>query len=273
MGVFLVWRGCPERRSESPSSPIVLRAVMADIALLLGPVVFRDFEVPPRINIGGAQRVAVHRLVGGARVIDSLGRDDAELRFEGVFSGQDATLRARTLDQLRAAGAPLPLTWDVFYYTAILTRFEADYRTPWWIPFRIACTVLRDEAAALAQTVFSLTDSIGSDMAAAISWADGASIGLSGAQSALSATNATVRGTSDYAGALASLGAANDASSTAISSAETALNTSGINTASSASAGVTALNAAVSANQQLAGLAIAQGYLGRATVNLANAST
>ncbi|MGH7211420.1 MAG: hypothetical protein ACREF1_08165, partial [Acetobacteraceae bacterium] len=96
---------------------------MADIALLLGPVAFQGFEVPACINIGGAQRVAVHRLIGGARVIDSLGRDDSELRFEGVFSGRDATLRARTLDQLRAAGAPLPVTWDVFYYTAILTRF------------------------------------------------------------------------------------------------------------------------------------------------------
>ncbi|MEO8716062.1 MAG: hypothetical protein ABI369_13715, partial [Acetobacteraceae bacterium] len=180
---------------------------MADIALLLGPVVFQDFEVPARINIGGRQRVAVHRLVGGARVIDSLGRDDAELRFEGVFSGQDATLRARTLDQLRAAGSPLPVTWDVFYYTVVVTTFEADYRSAWWIPYRIACTVLRDEAAALLNSVFSLADSAVADISEAISWV-GTDFGLGAAQSALSAPNAVVRGASDYATAETSLEAA-----------------------------------------------------------------
>ncbi len=246
---------------------------MADIALLLGPVVFQDFEVPARINLGGDQRLAVHRLVGGARVIDSLGRDDAELRFGGVFSGRDATLRARTLDELRAAGAPLPLTWDVFYYTVILKRFEADYRSGWWIPFRIACTVLRDEAAALVDAAFSLADSVGSDVAAAVSWAVGTDVDLGAAQSALTAPSATVRGASDYVGALASLGAAQGAVSQATGSAEAALNSAGLATASSAAVAVPGLGAAVLSAGQLAALAAAGGYVGRAAINLANAST
>ena len=246
---------------------------MADIALLLGPVAFQDFEVPARINIGGAQRVAVHRLIGGARVIDSLGRDDAELRFEGVFSGQDATLRARTLDQLRVAGAPLPVTWDVFYYTAVLTRFEADYRSAWWIPFRIACTVVHDEAAALLDVAFSLADSTASDVSAAISWMAGPDLGLAAAQSALSAPSATVRGTSDYAGAQGNLTAAQSAFSQTISATGIALNSAAFGSASSASDGIVGLGTAVSSAQQLGALVIAGGYLGRAISNLANAST
>ncbi len=246
---------------------------MSDITLLLGPVVFHDFEVPARINIGGIQRLALHRLVGGARVIDLLGRDDAEIRFEGVFSGSDATLRARTLDELRASGMTLPLTWDVFYYTVLVTQFEAEYRTSWWIPFRIACTVLRDEAAALISTAVTLVDSVAADITAAVSAAGGAGLDLSATQSALGLPNATIFGASAYAGAQASLGSAQTSISQGITSAEGALNDAGLASASSASAGIEGLGAATSAAQQLAALTVARGYVARAAVNLSNAST
>ena len=36
--------------------------------LLLGPVLFQDFELPERISWGGKQRLTVHRLPGGTRV-------------------------------------------------------------------------------------------------------------------------------------------------------------------------------------------------------------
>lgn len=117
--------------------------------LLLGPVAFQDFEIPSGINFGGKQRLALHRLPGGSRVIDALGRDDAQIGFSGVFAGSDATLRARSLDELRVAGIALPLTWDIFFYTVLIADFYADYRNGWWIPYHIICTVVRDEASAL----------------------------------------------------------------------------------------------------------------------------
>lgn len=246
---------------------------MADITLLLGPVAFNDFEVPAKINIGGAQRVALHRLVGGTRVIDSLGRDDTEIKFEGVFSGPDATLRARTLDELRASGRPLPLTWDVFYYTVILTKFEAEYRTSWWIPFCISCTVLRDEAAALVNAAISITDSLVADVAAAVSAAIAGGVDLTAAQSAISTSNATSWGTSDYTAAQTSLGNAQASVTQGVATAESALIGSGFGSASSPGAGITSLGTAISAAQQLATLTTAQGYIGRAALNLLNAGT
>ncbi len=246
---------------------------MPDIALLLGPVVFEDFEVPAHINVGGGQRLAVHKLVGGARVIDSLGRDDAEICFSGTFSGSDATIRARTLDTLRAAGQPLPLTWDVFYYTVVISRFEADYRNGWWIPYRITCTVLRDEASALIQTVVSLATSALSDIGAAVSQASSAGLDLSGAQTALAAPDATQRGTAAYTTAQASLGGAQASIGQSISSAEATLSGAGLGTAGSAGAGITGLSSSLNASQQLAALTAAQAYTGRAAINLANAST
>ena len=246
---------------------------MGDITLVLGPVVFNDFEIPARINIGGAQRVALHCLIGGTRVIDSLGRDDAEIRFEGVFTGVDATLRARTLDELRASGTPLPLTWDVFYYTVILTHFEAQYQSSWWIPFRIICTVLRDEAAALLSTVVSLADSLVSDLTAAASAATGGGVDLTAALSTVSAPDATSWGSSGYMAAQTSLGGAQATLSQSLGTAEAALAGSGFGSVSSPSAGVASLNAATSAAQQLGALTTARAYVGRASLNLANAGT
>ena len=40
---------------------------MSNVALLLGHIAFQDFEVPATINIGGDQRLAIHRLLGGTR--------------------------------------------------------------------------------------------------------------------------------------------------------------------------------------------------------------
>ena len=65
---------------------------------MLGPVVFRDFEVPERINLGGRQRLAVHMLPGGGRVVDAMGPDDAPIRWSGTFSGVDAAERVRMLE-------------------------------------------------------------------------------------------------------------------------------------------------------------------------------
>jgi hypothetical protein len=124
---------------------------MRDVALLLGPVAFQDFEIPSGVNFGGRQRLALYRLPGGSRVIDALGRDDAQISFAGIFAGPNATQRARSLDQLRVAGTALPLTWDVLFYTVLISNFYADYRNGWWIPYQIVCTVLRDEASTLPQ--------------------------------------------------------------------------------------------------------------------------
>ena len=92
---------------------------MSDFSLTLGPVAFAGFELPSSITIGGHQRLAIHRLPGGLRIIDALGPDPADIAFSGIFTGPDAADRARLLDALRVAGAALPLAWDAFMYTVV----------------------------------------------------------------------------------------------------------------------------------------------------------
>ena len=154
--------------------------------LVLGPVAFETFEVPARIGFGGHQRMVVHTLPGGARIIDTMGRDDAPIAWSGAFSGPDAALRARLLDILRSEGAVWTLAWDAFSFSVIIAEFEAQYERSNWIPYRVSCTVLADDAAVLAQAAVSVVGLALGDLAAAASYpgidASGAiaALGLSG---------------------------------------------------------------------------------------------
>ena len=223
--------------------------------LLLGPVTFQRFELPPRIGFGGEQRLAVHRLPGGARVIDAMGPDEAPIAWSGAFAGPDAADRARALDLLRAEGLPLPLAWDAFAYLVVIAAFEAIYERPNWVPYRIACAVLLDPTQAVATLTGPLAASVGADLSAA------AGVDTSAASAALAAPGATTLGTGAYGTAVGAVGAAQASAAAGMSSAGAALLAAGDP--------VSAANAA----GQLAQFADANGFLSRAVANLANATS
>lgn len=112
--------------------------------LLLGPVLFQAFEVPAWVRFGGRQRLAVHTLPGGGRVVDALGADEGDLSWSGAFSGPDAGLRAQVLDELRRAGQPLLCAWGGWAYQVVIAAFEAQSAGPWWVPYRLRLLVLYD---------------------------------------------------------------------------------------------------------------------------------
>ncbi len=232
--------------------------------LLLGPMLFQDFELPERITWGGAQLLSVHRLPGGVRVIDAMGRDDAEISWSGVFSGGSAGVRARAIDLMRAQGVVWPLVWDAFFYSVVVARFEADYAHANWIPYRIACTVLRDEAEALVEVAVSLAADALNDLASADGMGSG--IDFSAPLAALGATDATTRGSAAYGGAVSSLSNASAQINASMATQEATLNAATPDN----EAGLTQ---ATSAAGSLASLAGASGYVQRALVNLQSAGT
>ena len=225
-------------------------------AVMLGSVAFADFEVPESIRFGGAQKLAVHRLPGGARVIDAMGRDDADLTWSGFFSGASAADRARMVDQMRAEGGQLTLIWDAFCYDVIIRRFEVDYRNPFWLPYRIICTVVWDEAQANADLVLPLSTSILGDLAVAA----GYGIDVTQAQSALSMANAMSNGSSAFAAANSSLAAMSQNIDQVIESSGSEVGT--LNPASD-----------VSPLATLASFSMARGHAARAARNLSDASS
>ena len=127
-----------------PPAPSSAPAAPAKTRLLLGDFEFKDFEVPEQIAIGGAQRLGVHKLIGGKRVIDALGRDDAPVCWSGIFLSENAQIRARRLDYMRAQGDVLTLTWDEMSYQVVICDLTIDYKRRYHLPYRISLVVLQD---------------------------------------------------------------------------------------------------------------------------------
>jgi hypothetical protein len=227
---------------------------MAD-DLLLGPVSFQGFELPGRIVFGGRQRMAVHILPGGTRVIDAMGRDDADISWSGAFSGADAADRARLLDAMRVEGAVLSLAWDAFCYLVVIASFEAAYETVNWVPYRITCKVVADQAQSVATEVVSLATSLLGDLATAAT----GGVDASAAVTALGVSGATAPGTVAYAQALGAVGQVGSTIS------------AGMTTAGSALLAAPDPATAATAAGTLANLANAQGYVGRTLANLSSA--
>lgn len=141
--------------------------------LVLGPVVFRGFEVPERITFGGAQRLAVHALPGGGRVVDAMGAEEAPIVWSGVFSGPDSAWRVRTLERLRRDGAVLPLSWQGWRYSVVIERLAIEATNPAWMPYRLRVCVVTEGAGAADE---GLLEAVTLDEAVAL----GAGSGLEG---------------------------------------------------------------------------------------------
>jgi len=229
---------------------------MSGVVISLGGVDLQDFEVPERILISGGQRVAIHDLIGGGRAIDALGADAGVIEFGGVFSGDDAAVRAQILDAATALGIQIPLYWNSFFYTVVIQTFEFDYQKPWWIPFSLRCAVVLDPAAVAAGVVNSVANLVAADVSSALSLAPqgGLSLGLAGTPSLAGLTNA--QNTASVA-----LGTAD---------ANLALQTASLDTVTDPAMAGSIVTGLVAATGQVAAITCVSGYLQRASMNMAN---
>jgi len=118
----------------------------SNITLTLGDFEFADVEIPESIQFGGRQNLAVHDLIGGVRIVDSMGAFSEPLQWSGMFRGPEALARARYLDAKRAEGRQLTLTWSEFRYQVIIREFRATFERSYQLPYSIALEVVQDEA-------------------------------------------------------------------------------------------------------------------------------
>lgn len=169
-----------------------------DTTLRLDSIVFKEFEIPERIVLGGSQSLVIHKLPGGDRVVQSMGRDDDPIPWSGMFLGSDALDRARALDTLRVQGQPVFLSFHGFWYNVIVQRFtftiEAYYRVLYTIELAVVQDLTQQNSSAQPASV---TDAINSDSTAAV--AAGAAIGDSPLSSALATMDSAIKSVSDFA--------------------------------------------------------------------------
>jgi hypothetical protein len=137
--------------------------------LTLGGIVFEGYSPPSEMMGGGNQAMVVHKLPGGARVIDTLGPDDADIRWDGEFFGDTAAATALALDAMRAGGQVQPLVWGSQFRLVIVSNFVyRAKRWPVWVAYSITCTVYQNPAQGnLSAQAPSIDTLVGTDLGSA----------------------------------------------------------------------------------------------------------
>lgn len=177
---------------------------MADIVLTLGAITFADLEIPAEIAWGGEQATNIHKLLGGARVIDALGADDMALSWSGYFYGSDASDRAQALDQMRRDGRQQTLAWGGLSYQVVIKSFKATFQRAYKLAYSISCEVVAASGLSPQTSKATLDDLAGGDMDAAAAQAAGIEDGavapaiaaLQGAISAVQTAQGALQGAS-----------------------------------------------------------------------------
>ncbi|WP_025885226.1 hypothetical protein [Asaia prunellae] len=104
----------------------------------LGGFVFSGPEIPDELIIGGRQILVIHRLLGGGRVIDSVGNDPARLVLTGRFVGPMATARARRLEAMREAAEVLIFSLADLSARVWIAEFSWSYQARGTVcPYRL----------------------------------------------------------------------------------------------------------------------------------------
>jgi hypothetical protein len=143
----------------------------------------------------------VHKLIGGARVIDAMGVDDRAITLKGTFLSPDADQRALQVDVMRKAGQPVPFAWYSHVYTVVIKSFQPEFQRPDRVPYSLTVEVLQDQTQPIGSPDPSDDDLFGGTLTAIGT----ALAGLTGGGSLLPIVVATV---STGAAALASVEAA-----------------------------------------------------------------
>lgn len=138
--------------------------------LTLGGIPFDGYSTPAAMGAGGKQHMVIHKLPGGARVIDTLGPDEDDISWRGEFFGNDAYDNALALDGMRAAGQVVPLMFGGQYRSVIINHFSYRIRRlPVWVEYDVSCTVYQNPANGVLGTgLSSLNTLVSGDLAFAV---------------------------------------------------------------------------------------------------------
>lgn len=114
------------------------------IELKLENFVFNGLEVPSSVQAGGVQALAIQKIIGGKRVISSLGTNDNNIAWSALFMGVDAKERANYLDTLQRAGKPVMLTFSTYRFNVFIQNFSFKILSYNRLPYQISLAVIED---------------------------------------------------------------------------------------------------------------------------------
>jgi hypothetical protein len=144
---------------------------MATDQLILGGIAFDNWSTPERMPFGGKLAMAVHKLPGGARAVNTLGPDENDIMFTGQMYNNNAYGIADELDSMRIAGAQVPLTFAGRFYLVIIAEVHVDIRRfPQLVEYHVNCLVVQNNMAGILGAITStVSNLVTSDMSTALS--------------------------------------------------------------------------------------------------------
>ena len=114
------------------------------ILMRLGEILFNGTEVPQSINGGGMQKMSVHENIGGKRTVDTLGKSDSDISFNGLFRGIISLERVKYLDTLRINGGKVSFAYSFFNYKVVVKSFTWQMKMAYEVYYQISLTIVED---------------------------------------------------------------------------------------------------------------------------------
>ncbi|WP_460528802.1 hypothetical protein [Chitinimonas naiadis] len=124
----------------------------------LGAFTFTDLEIPEELAIAREQKLVVHDLVGGGRVVDAMGTQLKPIEWTGWLLGKDAFDRAKQLAAMCEAGQVVALDAGRIGAKVIVQTFTYRFQTFYKIPYSITVLPLPPAASAKAASVNQAID-------------------------------------------------------------------------------------------------------------------
>lgn len=171
---------------------------MTDFTVRLGTFAFKDVETPETLQFGGSQILAVHKLVGGKKIINAMGPDPEPLTWTGWHIGPDAMERAMYLDQLRAQGTELDFNCGELSFRVVIESYTYTMRRRFEFQYRIKLEVVEannlKRPASLSDAVSDLLDKDGAEASRLATALDN-----TGITTAVNAVRSAVASVTDFA--------------------------------------------------------------------------
>lgn len=245
----------------------IAQALAGGGAVTLGPFTFDDTEVPQKIPYGGQQILAVQKMIGGDRQINTLGLDLQDIKWSGTMRGSDRASRAATLLQMMKSGKTFPLAWGEECHQVVIRSFQPVTQA-FFVTYSIVCCVAPPPKTSGKKP--DLLTRVADDAmnAVGLSPADLPAIGsaLGQVQEAVSAVSSLVPGSAVFGKILNATGAAQSL----LTGAQSAANGSllGVVNAAATGTGLLGISGATSAINKIGGIVQAAGDLGSAVQTL-----
>lgn len=240
------------------------QALAGGSAVTLGPFTFGDTEVPEKISYGNQQSLVVQKMIGGARLVNTLGPDARDIQWSGTIRGADQAQRTATLTQMAKSGQVFSLAWGDECLQVVIRSFQ-PVTEAFFTSYTLVCCVVPPPPSD-AKKPDRLTRVADDAMkAVGLSPADLPAIGnaLGQVQQAVSAASALVPGSAAFGSILNATGAAQSL----LTGVQSAANGSllGVVNAAATGAGLLGVSGATGAINQIGGVVQAAGHLGAAT--------